>query len=288
MADQKISQLPPGTATATSLVPVVSGGVTQKVTVQSILDLVPPSASAATVDTTTGEFGVILEDLGDSGLVTDMPLQQYASLTSQTLNKFVKVGATVDFNALGVNDVILIGDSVMPGTYFPDPGNNTRLVVAPSAGGSASFGSITYHFGGLQTADIFYGFDYEPTTRAVTGGYQLPRPTGDGFLRSDADINTGWYFAEPVVVSDTQPPSPVGGGAIWIDPTGDSTGTGTFTGEFTAASPITVAEDPLVEQLDGTPIGLSADGLTFHQPLITGAIPVVIGGKKYLIPVIDV
>jgi hypothetical protein len=95
----------------------------------------------------------------------------------------------------------------------------------------------------------------------------------------------GGSASEPqVFVSDVEPPPP-GVDAIWIDPTGTSTGAGT--GEFTTDSPITFADDPILEQEDGTPIGLSADGLTFHQPLITGAIPVVIGGKKYLIPVCD-
>jgi hypothetical protein len=94
--------------------------------------------------------------------------------------------------------------------------------------------------------------------------------------------------SEPQVFVSDVAPAPPGVDAIWIDPTGDSTGTGTGTSEFTASSPITVVEDPIIEQADGTPIGLSADGQTFHQPLITGAIPVVIGGKKYLIPICDV
>jgi len=152
-------------------------------------------------------------------------------------------------------------------------------------------GDILAPYGFLYTNNLTVGgeFYYGGGTlkagqdpKAATG-YRLPTPTGDGFLRSDADINTGWYFAEPVIVSDTTPPAPTGGSAIWVDPTGDAAGAS----EFTADNPIKITEDPILAQQDGTPIGLSADGMTFHQPLITGAIPVVIGGKKYLIPVCD-
>jgi hypothetical protein len=95
----------------------------------------------------------------------------------------------------------------------------------------------------------------------------------------------GGSASEPqVFVSDVEPPPP-GVDAIWIDPSATSTGTGTS--EFTATNPITIAEDPIIVQDDGTPIGLSVDGLTFHQPLITGAIPVTVGGRKFLIPLIE-
>jgi hypothetical protein len=91
--------------------------------------------------------------------------------------------------------------------------------------------------------------------------------------------------SEPqVFTSDTAPPAPAGD-ALWVN-TADNTPV-TAGGVFTEDSPI-VFDGAMVEtQTDGTPIGLSADGLTFHQPLITGAIPVLIGGKKYLLLVAD-
>jgi hypothetical protein len=86
-----------------------------------------------------------------------------------------------------------------------------------------------------------------------------------------------------VYTSDTAPPAPAVD-ALWVN-TGapDPTPAGVFTED----SPI-VFDGAMVEtQTDGTPIGLSADGLTFHQPQITGAIPVLIGGKRYLLLVAD-
>lgn len=246
MADVKVSALPAGTATPTSLVPAVTGGVTQRVTVKSIVDL-----ASTTVDTTKsgGLVGITSSP--------NLPIQQWSD---EMALKAAFQDRGVEFSRVKVNG---------PG----DAGDST--------GGEGWVISTAAYFGRL-----YYGSS-NPTPRAGEGpGYELPSPTGDGYLRCDQDPTTGWYFAEPVLVSGAEPPPPAGGNAIWIDPTGTSTGAGT--GEFTTDSPITVAEDPIVEQEDGTPIGLSADGSAFHQPLITGAIPVVVNGKKYLIPICDV
>jgi hypothetical protein len=40
-------------------------------------------------------------------------------------------------------------------------------------------------------------------------------------------------------------------------------------------------------QPNGTPIGLSPDGQFIHQPEVIGAVPVIIQGKRYLLPVIE-
>lgn len=250
MADVKISALPAGVAVATGVLPVVNAGVTQQVTVKSIVDLATASMPSGTVDTTTS-----------GGLVgiTSSP-----NLSIQQWSEEMALKAAFQNNGVAFSRLQING----PGDTGDISGGEGWLVTT-----------------GAYIARLYYGAANERTGEP---GYELPTPTGDGYLRSDLNPSTGWYFAEPVLISDTEPPAPGGGNAIWIDPTGDSTGTGTGTVEFTTSCPITVAEGPIVEQLDGTLIGLSTDGLTFHQPLITGAIPVVIGGKKYLIPICDV
>jgi len=125
--------------------------------------------------------------------------------------------------------------------------------------------------------------------RADAPGYELPTPTQQGYLRADLDPASGWYFAEPVIVSDTAPPTPPGDPAlptIWIDPTGPGV-PDTSDGPLSETNPLKYASPLVMSQTDGTPIGISADGLTFHQPVIHGAIPILIDGKRYLLPVIE-
>jgi hypothetical protein len=238
-----------------------------------------------TVDTTGGEFAVLMDDVGDSGVSPTLPLQTYASITSSTIGNMVRTGSDASLrsilvaNAMGVG--VVVGDITVD-----DPGNATVLVVGPSAGGSAFFASETIHSGGIRTSGIVYGIRRDPVGRAVSGGYELPLPTGDGYLRSDPDEAEGWYFADPVVVSDTTPPAPAGGGAVWIDPTGSGV-PDTSDGPLSETNPLKYACPLVREQTDGTPIGISADGLTFHQPVIHGAIPILIDGKRYLLPVIE-
>ena len=156
-----------------------------------------------------------------------------------------------------------------------------RLVCQAGAvikGPLAVFGTIYYGGSPLKDAD--------GNERSDPARYVFPTPTGDGYLRCDQDPAAGWYFAEPVIVSGTEPPAPAGGGAVWIDPTGPGV-PDTSDGPLSRTNPLKYA-DPMVTALaDGTLIGLSADGATFHQPEITGAIPVIIDGKRYLLPVIE-
>jgi|LakMenEpi03Aug12_release.lakeMendotaPanAssembly.Ray.scaffolds.fasta_scaffold105338_2 hypothetical protein len=81
------------------------------------------------------------------------------------------------------------------------------------------------------------------------------------------------------IVSDVEPP-PGELGQIWIQPNAVPPG-------FDEDSPIEYSSPPVEVQSNGDPIGLSEDGLTFHQPLIIGAIPVKIAGVEYLIPIIE-
>jgi hypothetical protein len=254
VSDIKISALPAGTAQPTGIIPVVNSGVTQRVTVKDIVDLATANVPAGTVDTAGNPVGIT------ESAVLPIP---------QAIEEII---AKAVFNNYGASLSVL-------------------SVQSPSWSSGNVGGDGTILANGAAFGELFYGslIGRDASGRAsVTGGYQLPTPTEQGYLRADQDPATGWYFAEPVIVSDTPPPTPPGDPALpvlWIDPTGTSTGAGT--GEFTTDSPITFADAPIVEQEDGTPIGLSADGLTFHQPLITGAIPVVVNGKKYLIPLVD-
>jgi hypothetical protein len=132
------------------------------------------------------------------------------------------------------------------------------------------------YFGNLQ-----YG---NQPGRAAGEGYVLPTPTEEGYLRADQDPATGWYFAEPVLVSDTEPPAPAGGGAIWIDPTGTAPPDPNL--PFSNTNPPAYLSTAITQQPNGLPIGLSADGLEIHQPLMVGGVPVLVNGKKYLLPLI--
>jgi len=64
-------------------------------------------------------------------------------------------------------------------------------------------------------------------------------------------------------------------------------GATTPTSSFSNANPPAYAGQPVVEQDNGLPIGLSPDGMEIHQPYLVGGVPVLIGGKRYLLPVIE-
>jgi hypothetical protein len=91
--------------------------------------------------------------------------------------------------------------------------------------------------------------------------------------------------SEPqVFVSDVEP-APPGVDAIWIDPTG--TAPPDPTTSFSNANPPVYADPAVTEQPNGLPIGLSADGLEIHQPYMVGGVPVLVGGKAYLLPLVE-
>ncbi len=175
-------------------------------------------------------------------------------------------------------------DVDLTGVVFRDTSTTlARLTVSsPSWEAGNVYGDGNVVSQGGYFGELWYGALIARDGKATTQGYAMPTPTGEGYLRSDTDPDTGWYFAEPVIVSDTEPPAPTGGGAVWIDPTGDAPPDG-----FTNAAPLVYAEAPATTQTSGQPIGLSPDGMTFHQPDIVGGIPVVVNGKRYLIPIIE-
>jgi hypothetical protein len=192
MADQKISQLPPGAATATSILPVVNGTTTQRVTVKQIVDLATANVPAGTIDTTGNTTGVT---------------EGAALPIDQVLREVIDKAA---FNQYGASHSILTVSSPdwAPGSWGGDG--------TIQAGGVAA--------GEMLTGTLYYGALIDLNSRAVVSeGYQLPLPTQQGYLRADQDPASGWYFAEPVIVSDTEPPTPPGDPSlpvIWIDPTG--------------------------------------------------------------------
>jgi hypothetical protein len=83
------------------------------------------------------------------------------------------------------------------------------------------------------------------------------------------------------IVSTVEPPPGTEIGQIWIDPTPPPPA------GFSDTSPIEYTSSVVQYQSSGEVIGISADGLQFHQPVITGAIPVKIQGVEHLIPIID-
>lgn len=251
MADQKISQLPPGAATATSILPVVNGTTTQRVTVKQIVDLATANVPAGTIDTTGNTTGIT---------------EGAALPIDQVLREVIDKAA---FNQYGANHSILTVSS-------PD--------WAPGAwGGDGTIQAGGVAAGEVLTGTLYYGALIDLNSRAVVSeGYQLPLPTQQGYLRADQDPASGWYFAEPVIVSDTEPPTPPGDPALpmlWIDPTGTPP-------EYIYSNvnpPVSV--DPPVMETATDPLGIVNNN--YVEPHVVGAVPVVVNGKRYLLPLLD-
>jgi hypothetical protein len=84
------------------------------------------------------------------------------------------------------------------------------------------------------------------------------------------------------IVSTTTPAPGTVEGELWINPDGTL-----FAGVFSNAEPPVYTDTAVVEQASGEPIGLSADGLSFSQPELVAAVPIDVGGKRYLLPLIE-
>jgi hypothetical protein len=113
--------------------------------------------------------------------------------------------------------------------------------------------------------------------------FELPTPTENGYLRSDAD-DKNWYFAEPVIVSDSEPPAPSAdmqaAGVLWIDPDGTPAEI-----EYSNANPPVSVDAPIAEMADGTPFGIVNNN--YFEPDVVGGVPVVVNGKRYLLPLLE-
>jgi hypothetical protein len=118
---------------------------------------------------------------------------------------------------------------------------------------------------------------------------------GDGAAWSGTEwVNTGPIKGEDgidgpptVVVSVTPPAPPTVDGFLWVDPNGDGSAGIITNAPFDEANPIDYATPPVTQQSNGQPIGVSPDGQQIFRPLIIGAVPVVVGGKRYLLPIIE-
>jgi len=105
---------------------------------------------------------------------------------------------------------------------------------------------------------------------------QLPWVDGGG----GAGGHTGAH-----IVSDVEPPPADNIGDLWIYP--DENLTVTPNQPFSNSNPPQYIDPPVSTQVDGTPIGLSPDGQTYHEPVFVGGVPVMVNGKRYLMPLVD-
>lgn len=83
------------------------------------------------------------------------------------------------------------------------------------------------------------------------------------------------------IVSDVEPPPGDAEGDLWICPVDLPDPNAPFSN----VNPPVYLNPPAVEQVSGLSIGLSADGSEYHEPQWTGAVPVLVGGVRYLMPI---
>ena len=248
MADIRITALPAGTAAQTGIVPVVNSGVTQRITIKDIVDLALANVPKGTVNTVGNSVGLT----ANAALPIDVAIGEIIGKAA-----FVNYGAY--FSSLIVQSPLWTSGNF-----------NGDGVVAANSG---VFGELFY--GSLLTPDA-------QGRATATGGYQMPLPTEQGYLRADQDPASGWYFAEPVVVSDTEPPTPPGDPALptlWIDPTGTPP-----SAVFSNTNPPVSVDPPLTETAT-QPLGV-VNGV-YMEPDVVGAVPVVVNGKRYLLPLLE-
>jgi hypothetical protein len=115
---------------------------------------------------------------------------------------------------------------------------------------------------------------------------------GDGWLKwsqlpwlVDGQGGGGSGSCGSHIVSDVEPPPGDEVGDLWIYP--DNALTVTPNLPFSNANPPIYVNAPVTEQPNGLPIGLSADGQEIHQPYMVGGVPVMVGGKRFLLPLIE-
>jgi hypothetical protein len=170
------------------------GNPVRQLNVYTGTDWRPVAGGAGGVSTvnTVGNFGGITEDPA-------LPIQQWSEeMTTKAAFKDTGVGFTrVEVRGAGDIGDASAGDGWMVST-------------------AGYFGTLYYGALGNRAAG-------DPP------GYELPTPTQQGYLRADQDPASGWYFAEPVILSEDEPPAPPGDPnlpTIWAKPVDAAPGGG--------------------------------------------------------------
>jgi hypothetical protein len=181
MPDQKISALPAGTVTPASILPAVNGAVTQKVTVQQLLDIVGTVEGPAGADGPPGADGPAGVD-GESVTVFEQPTAPVALRTGDLWLEPVPVVATGK-DGLSLAEVEAVVDDKLSKLPKPEP------VVAPVAwqrlAAASSFGVTvngfarafggSIHIRGTYTAQ----FGFLPAQKIADLPAGVPRPAFD-------------------------------------------------------------------------------------------------------------
>ena len=111
---------------------------------------------------------------------------------------------------------------------------------------------------------------------------------GDLWLDPDGGLNvwdgTQWSSISSSggttnIVSNSEPPPGTVAGELWIDPDGDPAE------NFSNGGLPTSVDQPVTEQINGDPIGF-VNGV-YYEPDVIGAVPVVVAGKRYLLPLFE-
>jgi hypothetical protein len=112
------------------------------------------------------------------------------------------------------------------------------------------------------------------------------RPTAEGGHSLYVYCDNRWVLAtssgsssDTHIVSPTAPPPPDQVGDLWIQPESVRA--------YSHSKPPVYGSAIVEKQANGRSIGWNADGSAYHEPVFVGAVPIVAGGKKYLIPLIE-
>lgn len=126
----------------------------------------------------------------------------------------------------------------------------------------------------------------EPVTDTLAEGDIWLKPTEDGhifYVYADGrwvEISASGSSSDVHIVSTTMPPPPDQVGDLWIRPE-------VPVGAFSHANPPRYSNTPVLTYGDGHRIGWSKDGKEYHAPEFVGGVPVAVGGKRYLLPLME-
>lgn len=249
MADTKISALPVGTVTPASILPAVNGAVTQRVTVQQLRDAIGGATifSAATSPTANKQG--------------DLWIQPQPDGKEKLL---VWTGTLWDEVQLGSADLHIVSTSEPPaGTEVG------QLWIDPD-------GTVTVTPGAVDVLAAIKGQIIAPKAIDLDGPNTLfitANPDGTAKLTLRVDGTPLRAVTEESVATEE-----------WVLA---QLGSITPTSTFNNATPPVYADAPVTEQPNGLPIGLTPDGMEIHQPYMVGAVPVMVGGKRFLMPLLE-